>query len=41
MKHVYFAILSLLFCLPIANAQDITLFQQFNGRYDYTAIGNT
>lgn len=22
-------------------AQDITLFQQFNGRYDYTAIGNT
>ena len=41
MKHVYFAILSLLFYLPIANAQDITLFQQFNGRYDYTAIGNT
>lgn len=22
-------------------AQDITLYQQFNGRYDYTAIGNT
>lgn len=22
-------------------AQDISLFQQFNGRYDYTAIGNT
>ena len=22
-------------------AQDIALFQQFNGRYDYTAIGNT
>lgn len=22
-------------------AQDVTLFQQFNGRYDYTAIGNT
>ncbi|WP_156169014.1 gliding motility-associated C-terminal domain-containing protein [Kordia jejudonensis] len=24
-----------------ATAQDITLFQQFNGRYDYTALGNT
>ncbi|WP_241697187.1 T9SS type B sorting domain-containing protein [Winogradskyella eckloniae] len=24
-----------------AVAQDISLFQQFNGRYDYTAIGNT
>lgn len=23
------------------NAQDISLFQQFNGTYDYTAIGNT
>lgn len=23
------------------NAQEITLFNQFNGRYDYTAIGNT
>lgn len=23
------------------SAQDIALFQQFNGRYDYTAIGNT
>lgn len=23
------------------SAQDISLFQQFNGRYDYTAIGNT
>ena len=22
-------------------AQDVSLFQQFNGRYDYTAIGNT
>ncbi len=27
--------------LQNVNAQDITLFQQFNGRYDYTAIGNT
>ena len=24
-----------------SRAQDIELFQQFNGRYDYTAIGNT
>ncbi|MBT8245552.1 MAG: T9SS type B sorting domain-containing protein [Winogradskyella sp.] len=24
-----------------SGAQDISLFQQFNGRYDYTAIGNT
>ncbi|WP_430412441.1 gliding motility-associated C-terminal domain-containing protein [Kordia sp.] len=24
-----------------ATAQDITLFQQFNGRFDYTALGNT
>ncbi|OIQ29628.1 MAG: hypothetical protein BM564_05305 [Bacteroidetes bacterium MedPE-SWsnd-G2] len=23
------------------NAQDISLYQQFNGRFDYTAIGNT
>ncbi|NNE31720.1 MAG: gliding motility-associated C-terminal domain-containing protein [Winogradskyella sp.] len=23
------------------SAQDVSLFQQFNGRYDYTAIGNT
>ena len=23
------------------SAQEITLFQQFNGRYDYTALGNT
>lgn len=26
--------------LPLS-AQDISLFEQFNGRYDYTAIGNT
>lgn len=23
------------------NAQDIELYQQFNGRYDFTFIGNT
>ncbi|MDN3493442.1 T9SS type B sorting domain-containing protein [Winogradskyella bathintestinalis] len=42
MKSTYYilclALLSLSF--PLA-AQDIALFQQFNGRYDYTAIGNT
>jgi len=27
--------------MPPISAQDIALFQQFNGRYDYTAIGNT
>lgn len=33
----------IIFSLSLYNvkAQDITLFQQFNGRYDYTAIGNT
>ena len=31
------------FCLfaSVAQAQDIELFEQFNGRYDYTAFGNT
>jgi gliding motility-associated-like protein len=33
-------ILSLLF-LNTTTAQDVSLFKQFNGRYDYTAIGNT
>ena len=30
-----------LFITVVSFAQDIELFQQFNGRYDYTAIGNT
>ncbi|SDH74059.1 T9SS type B sorting domain-containing protein [Winogradskyella thalassocola] len=34
----YFLLVGL--TLP-ALAQDVSLFQQFNGRYDYTAIGNT
>lgn len=34
--------LLLVFLCPIvASAQDIELFEQFNGRYDYLAIGNT
>ena len=32
----------LFFAIPFLSfGQDIELFQQFNGRYDYTAIGNT
>jgi gliding motility-associated-like protein len=27
--------------ITLATAQDVSLFQQFNGRFDYTAIGNT
>ncbi|MEM9679157.1 MAG: gliding motility-associated C-terminal domain-containing protein [Bacteroidota bacterium] len=27
--------------VQITNAQDVSLFQQYNGRYDYIAIGNT
>ena len=34
-------LLVLLLCALPSNAQDIELFQQFNGRFDYTAIGNT
>ncbi|WP_298904218.1 gliding motility-associated C-terminal domain-containing protein [uncultured Psychroserpens sp.] len=33
-------IIAFVFTIP-SFAQDIELFQQFNGRYDYTAIGNT
>lgn len=43
-KQTYIAILLSLGCFLNtfkATAQDITLFQQFNGRYDYTALGNT
>ncbi len=36
-----FILLLLLICTIPSHAQDIELFQQFNGRYDYTAIGNT
>ncbi|MEX0996423.1 MAG: gliding motility-associated C-terminal domain-containing protein [Flavobacteriaceae bacterium] len=30
-----------LFSFLVSNAQEIELFEQFNGRYDYLAIGNT
>ena len=30
------------YCISLVSfSQDITLYQQYNGRYDYTAIGNT
>lgn len=30
-----------LICFSAVSAQNVSLYQQFNGRYDYTAIGNT
>ncbi|MEH6536558.1 MAG: gliding motility-associated C-terminal domain-containing protein [Psychroserpens sp.] len=39
LKHII-VLLTFVFTIP-SFAQDIELFQQFNGRYDYTAIGNT
>jgi gliding motility-associated-like protein len=38
-KFLFFLFISALPCSSFS--QDIELFQQFNGRYDYTAIGNT
>ena len=40
MKY-YCLILIYITTWQLVNAQDVSLFQQFNGRYDYTAIGNT
>jgi len=42
MKNVKYIVLLIIgFFQTIVVAQDITLFNQFNGRYDYLAIGNT
>ncbi|BAO74531.1 T9SS C-terminal target domain-containing protein [Winogradskyella sp. PG-2] len=42
MKKALYILYILLFSATIPLiAQDVSLFQQFNGRYDYTAIGNT
>ncbi|WP_400080469.1 gliding motility-associated C-terminal domain-containing protein [Winogradskyella sp. R77965] len=42
MKSVQHILCSVLFFAAyLVYAQDISLYQQFNGRYDYTAIGNT
>ena len=38
-KFLFFLFISAIPCSSFS--QDIELFQQFNGRYDYTAIGNT
>jgi gliding motility-associated-like protein len=40
-KIIYFILQLLLFCPHIVKGQDITLFEQINGRYDFTFIGNT
>lgn len=41
MKKHLLQIICFLFISLCCYGQDITLYQQFNGRYDYTAIGNT
>jgi gliding motility-associated-like protein len=40
-KIIYFIFQFLLFCPLITKGQDISLFEQINGRYDFTFIGNT
>ena len=40
-KIIYFIFLSFLFCPLKIKGQDISLFEQINGRYDFTFIGNT
>ncbi|SHG44921.1 gliding motility-associated C-terminal domain-containing protein [Winogradskyella jejuensis] len=41
MKLKLFGLFFFIFSCYNGYAQDIALYQQFNGRYDYTAIGNT
>lgn len=42
MRFGNFVIILFILAIPSSSfGQDIELFQQFNGRYDYTAIGNT
>ena len=40
-KIIHFIFQFLLFCPLILKGQDISLFEQINGRYDFTFIGNT
>lgn len=40
LKKVFFVIINFTFTLNI-NGQDVSLFKQWNGRYDFTFIGNT
>ena len=39
LQHIYCLVFVLLSCKTFA--QDVSLYQQFNGRYDFTAVGNT
>ena len=41
MRMTKLSFLLLLIITTYVHGQDIELYQQFNGRYDYTAIGNT
>ena len=41
MKYKLISFICFFFFASHNHAQDIGLFNQFNGRYDYTAIGNT
>ena len=40
-KYNIFGICLLYFCWSTCFGQDVSLYQQFNGRYDFTFIGNT
>ena len=40
-KYNYFLLLWLHFIAFSVSAQDVTLYEQFNGRFDFTFIGNT
>ncbi len=40
-KIIYFILQLLMFCPLVLRGQDISLFEQINGRYDFTFIGNT
>jgi len=40
-KIIYFILQFLLFCPLIIKGQDIALYEQINGRFDFTFIGNT
>ncbi|WP_026705248.1 gliding motility-associated C-terminal domain-containing protein [Flavobacterium soli] len=39
LQHIYCLVFLLISCEIIA--QDVSLYQQFNGQYDFTAVGNT
>lgn len=40
-KQIFFFVVQFLLFSNLVQGQDIELFQQFNGRYDYLAFGNT